>query len=104
MPVNPITPMQAVQDYLQEQLERRLDTMIEIASYVGLECVIHAGSLPSPPPEMRRTPHQPNYIDDSGNLKGSIGFVISLDGRIIHENFEGKGSRYVQEFARKVAG
>ncbi|MDR0429371.1 MAG: hypothetical protein LBH58_02690 [Tannerellaceae bacterium] len=53
---------------------------------------------------MRGTPHQPNYIDDSGNLRGSIGFVISLDGRIIHENFEGKGSLYGQEFARKVAG
>jgi hypothetical protein len=104
MPFGQITPMRAVQDYIREQLDRRRDKLIEIASYVGLECVIHARLLPSPPPEMRGMPHQPNYIDDTGNLRGSIGFVITLEGRIIHENFEGAGSRYGKEFARRVAG
>jgi hypothetical protein len=94
--------MQAVQNYLQEQLDVMLKKLINTMSYVGVECVNHARLLPSPPEEMRKHPHAPNYIDKSGNLRGSIGFVISLDGRITGENFNGKGSRYGKEFARKI--
>ena len=103
MPIKQITPMQTVRDWLQEQLDIRLKALTNVLSYIGLECVIHARLLPSPPVEMRGNPHTPNYIDDTVNLRGSIGFIILLDGRTIDENFEGKGAEYGKTFARKIA-
>lgn len=83
MPIKQITPMSEVDNYLEEQLERREQAIIRNLEYVGEQCVNEAKRLPSPPESMRRFKHQPNYIDDTGNLRSSIGYVIVKNGKVV---------------------
>lgn len=40
----------------------------------------------------RHEPHRPNYIDDTGVLRGSIGYMIYDHGQLYRQDFSGKGS------------
>jgi len=89
MPIRCLTPMQSIQNYVQKEFEREEMKIIEMLFQVGEECAIHARNLPSPPVTMRGTPHTPNYIDDTGNLRSSIGYVVIKDGVVVKQgNFE----------------
>jgi hypothetical protein len=70
--------------------EQITPSIIEALEAVCIDVVNEARSLPSPPATMRGTPHQPNYIDDTENLRSSIGYVIYNNGQRISQNFEGK--------------
>lgn len=104
MPMRQVTPMQAVADHLNQELERKRLALLTTIAYVGERCVIHARSLPSPPIEMRGTPHQPNYIDDTGNLRSATGYVVVADGRVWKGDFEnGEGGKNARNFANTLA-
>lgn len=49
--------------------------MITVLQYIGEECV-------------RQARENGNYIDHTGNLRNSIGYVLLSDGNIISSNFE----------------
>jgi hypothetical protein len=49
----------------------------------GEHFVNHAKSLPSPPASMRGTPHQPNYIDLTTNLRNANSYEVSRKGNVI---------------------
>ena len=49
--------------------------MITVLQYIGEECV-------------RQARENGNYIDHTGNLRNSIGYVLLCDGNIISSNFE----------------
>lgn len=49
--------------------------MITVLQYIGEECV-------------RQARENGNYIDHTGNLRNSIGYVLLHDGNIISNNFE----------------
>lgn len=61
-----------------------------------LATVRRARELPSPPETMRGKPHQPNYIDQTGVLRASIGFAIYDQGQRVMENFEKGGEGAAQ--------
>lgn len=61
-----------------------------------LATVRRARELPSPPETMRGKPHQPNYIDQTGILRASIGFAIYDQGQRVMENFETGGEGAAQ--------
>lgn len=50
---------------------------------LGEKCVEHARNLPSMRRDdpMAKFPHQPNYIDSTGNLRSSVGYGVYRDGQ-----------------------
>lgn len=68
---------------------------IERLQYLGELCVTHARELP---PEI-------GFNDQTGNLRGSIGYVVFNNGVAIHEGYEGTatGAAAGKALALKVA-
>jgi len=89
--------MQAIENHLKEQLERKEEAIINTLSYVGEACVNEA-----------RIGGQ--YKDQTGNLRSSTGYVIVKDGRIIRQSsFEqvkegAKGTKGGEVFAKQLVG
>lgn len=75
-----------------EDVEAVIEDIVSALEMACRDTVIAARSLPQPPAEMRGKPHQPNYIDDTGYQRGSIGFAIYNNGTLVEENFEGTES------------
>jgi hypothetical protein len=73
----------------KEFQEQITPSLLEELEAVCIDVVNEARKLPSPPVGMRGKPHEPNYIDDSGNLRSSIGYVIYNNGQKVSQNFEG---------------
>ncbi|WP_373190558.1 MULTISPECIES: hypothetical protein [Bacteroides] len=98
MPIRQLTPMSEIDRYTEQQLERLKQVLIRNLMYIGETVLNRARSTNS-------------YKDRTGNLRSSIGYVITIDGRIIHSsNFQtvkqgkkgsSKGSAYVKSLARK---
>lgn len=72
---------------VSERLNRRIIQAVQAAC---LNVVTRARNLPSPTSELRGKPHQPNYIDNTAVLRGSIGFAIYDKGVKVAANFESK--------------
>ncbi len=102
MPMKQITPMSAVQDYLNEQIEEKQKILLEIVFYVG-EAGLFVARVNG------------SYIDRSGNLRSSVGYVVVKNGQIVYiSSFEQvpardasnptmrKGSDEGRDFAKKV--
>ena len=96
---------------MTEEAERMREVIIREFLIIGEKCVNHARMLPSlsrDDPAAAR-PHQPNYIDDTGNLRSSIGYVLVMDGEIITmSSFEPikngeKGSKEGRSYAEDIA-
>lgn len=68
------------------KIEKRI---IQATQAACLNIVTMARNLPSPGGDRRKTPHQPNYIDDTGVLRESIGFSIYNQGQQVVKNFGG---------------
>lgn len=87
--------MSEVDAHLEEQIKRLEDRIIYNLSYVGEQCINEARSTNS-------------YLDQTGNLRSSTGYVIVKSGKIVQgSSFAvvkqgGEGSRDGAAFARKV--
>lgn len=79
-----------IEKFVQERAEIAQQIVIEELQAIGEECVNIARNLPSPPVRMRRKKHVPNYIDDSGNLRHSIGYLVAKNGEIITSDLRTK--------------
>ncbi len=64
-----------VRDYMQDQIDNAKAKTIEALKYAGEEFVNKARATKT-------------YVDDTGNLRASIGYVILDDGHIIDRNFK----------------
>lgn len=71
----PITQTFPIEKYLQEQIKRQERVIIRTLMYIGEQCLNIARNTDS-------------YLDQTGNLRSSIGYVVALDGDI----------RYVSNF------
>lgn len=71
-----------------ELAERVMQAIIFNLKAIGEKCVNEARNLPSlsRADEAAKHPHQPNYIDDTGSLRSSIGYVLVVDGQIVSES------------------
>lgn len=68
-----ITPQSQVEAYLQQQLQRRELALLKAFIYVGESCI-------------REARENGSYIDRTGNLRSSIGYVILRDGVITNQS------------------
>ena len=64
--------MRQIRDYLNREAQKHLQRTITLLQYVG-ETVVND----------IRTSHISNWIDRTGNLRSSIGYIITLDGKPI---------------------
>lgn len=69
-------------------MNRTMQAIIYKLQAIGERCVNEARNLPSLSRESpdASKPHQPHYIDDTGNLRSSIGYVLIVDGQIVSES------------------
>ena len=89
-----------VRDYLQGKLYLIDQAIIRRLQFLGEKCVNHARI-------------HGNYIDQTGNLRNSIGYVILNHGKTISRNFEEtvaggnegvrQGEKYAEELAERFA-
>lgn len=68
-----ITPKSEVDAYLQDQLIKREKVLIRTLNFVGIQCVNEA-----------RT--NGDYMDQTGNLRSSIGYAVVKNGVVIHKS------------------
>lgn len=97
--INQITPTDAIMKTLENRLTLEYQIIIRRLAFIAEQAVNVARNLPSPPVEMRKEPHQPNYIDDTGNLRNSIGYMIAVDGEPLNLNFNSDKSRVLAQKA-----
>lgn len=64
--------MRQIRDYLNKEAQKHLQRTITMLQYVG-ETVVND----------IRTSHISNWIDQTGNLRSSIGYIITMDGKPI---------------------
>ena len=97
--INQITPTDAIMKTLENRLTLEYQVIIRRLAFIAEQAVNVARNLPSPPVEMRKEPHQPNYIDDTGNLRNSLGYMIAVDGEPLNFNFNSDNSRVLAQKA-----
>lgn len=101
MPIQQVTPAQAIADYLKKQIEMRERAMVNELGYIGEAATNQARDYNA---------KSNDYTDQTGNLRSSTGFNLVQNGKVIKESdFEkvkttatdgpGKG----QNLARKIA-
>lgn len=95
MSIEVVTPMGEIQQYLEEQLARKVEVLINKLSYIG------EGAL-------RIAREQGSYTDRTGNLRNSTGYVIAVDGEVIaRAGFKSKdedGAAFAETLARTTEG
>lgn len=101
MAIKQITPRQQVEAYLDEALRKRENALIYNLTYVGEKCINIA----------RSTIKGRNYLDRTGNLRSSIGYVVVSHGKVVQSsNFQTikngrlgsvQGADFANEIARK---
>lgn len=79
MGIRQLTPIEEVNDYLLENIDRIEQRIARNLSFVGDSCLTAARSTNS-------------YKDRSGNLRSSIGYVIVKNGKIISQVIHAAGS------------
>jgi hypothetical protein len=67
----------ALKKHIREQARKQMQDYVKMLNKVGLDTV-----------KAIRTSEVSYWIDQTGNLRSSIGYLIVKDGRIISENFE----------------
>ena len=73
MPFKQITPKADVEAYLKDQLAKREKSIIRTLNFVGITCINEA-----------RT--NGDYIDQTGNLRSSIGYAIIQNGVVVNQS------------------
>lgn len=100
MGIEMTTPMSEINKAIQEEIQRIEMLTIRALSYLGELCVIEA----------RDRPQEISWIDHSGNLRSSVGYIIAKDGKVVkYSDFrqvrggsEGadEGKRFAEELAK----
>lgn len=75
MPINSNTPEAAIQRAIDRRLNQLLANCVEVLQYVGEQVLGYA-----------RDPGRRRYQDQTGNLTSSIGYVVLMDGKVMHES------------------
>ena len=73
MPVRQTTPQQEIDDYMAEQIKRIEYALVRTLLYVGERCLTAARKSKS-------------YRDITGNLRSSVGYVVSVDGNVVNNS------------------
>ncbi len=103
MGIRQVTPPHEVNRYLEDEIKRRVQVIINTLNRVGMQCV-----------KVARDISKPNtFLDQTGNLRSSIGYAVLIDGKIdkmssfgpVKNGTEGKktGVNLINELAQKYS-
>lgn len=70
MPISQQTQMQSIDAFLQAEIAKKKKALINTLKYVGESCINEARS-------------NGDYMDQTGNLRSSIGYIIFDSGNIV---------------------
>ena len=73
MPIKLVTPQSEIDVYFDEAIEDAMNALIDTLFEVGNRCITEARDNGS-------------YMDQTGNLRSSIGYVVVVDGQIVRKN------------------
>ena len=98
MPIKRITPRSDFQRFVKQRIATIEKVIIRNLIYLGEECV-------------NKAREDGNYMDRSGNLRGSIGYVIVVNGEVeqlsgfskSYGKQEGVGAKEGENFAKSLA-
>lgn len=68
-----VTPLSEIEAYIDKAAENARNVIIDTLCEVGSRCVTEARDNGS-------------YMDQTGNLRSSIGYVVVVDGQIVRKN------------------
>lgn len=95
MSIEVTTPIGEIEQYIEDRLAIEVTVLINKLSYIG------EGAL-------RIAREQGSYTDRTGNLRGSTGYVIAVDGQVTQRaGFDSKnedGAAFAEELARTTNG
>ena len=73
MPIKLVTPQSEIDAYIDSSIEKALQVVVNTFMYVGEACI-------------REARVRGSYMDQTGNLRSSIGYVVVADGEIVRKN------------------
>lgn len=73
MALKRITTQAQIDNYLLEEIIKREEKFIKALQYLGMQCIMEARN-------------NGDYIDQTGNLRSSIGYVVLRDGQIVNSS------------------
>lgn len=93
-----LTSKQKIEQYLANEIKKKEIVIVHILNRVGLNCTIEARN-------------RGNYLDQTGNLRSSIGYAVLRGGRVAYRSDFNKvkqgekgqlwGKSFLKEVARK---
>lgn len=92
MALKQTTPQRHIEQFLQDQIQRREKAIINALDYIGIYCTNEARN-------------EGKYIDRTGNLRASIGYLIVSNGAIVRNGMmsDNEGGQQGSEFLRELA-
>ena len=99
------TPIEQIRAFLMKEAERNVQKVVAMLNYVGEQVV-----------NQIRTSDISNWIDRTGNLRSSIGYIVTIDGEVVKtSSFEpvngpdrtgedADGSAEGRGYANRIAG
>ena len=73
MPIKLVTPQSEIDAYIDQSIDKALEVIVNTFLYVGESCI-------------REARDNGSYMDQTGNLRSSIGYVVVVDGQIVRKN------------------
>lgn len=73
MPIKLVTPQSEIDAYIDQSIDKALEFIVNTFLYVGESCI-------------REARDNGSYMDQTGNLRSSIGYVVVVDGQIVRKN------------------
>ena len=73
MPIKLVTPQSEIDAYIDQSIDKALEVIVNTFLYVGESCI-------------REARDNGSYMDQTGILRSSIGYVVVVDGQIVRKN------------------
>lgn len=95
--IKQLTPDDYIKKAMQNAIETEIQILLRKIAFIAVKAVNVArelgeeyrGKSAKEISDIRKKKHTPNYIDDSGNLRNSIGFLLAYNGEVVNSDFKG---------------
>lgn len=105
--VKQLTPSEIVKQSIENAVAAELQIILRKIAYIAEKAVNlqrelgdeYKGLSAEELTAKRREPHTPNYIDDTGNLRQSIGYMIAVDGQQVAADLQSSAAQQLAQSA-----
>ena len=105
--IKQLTPTSAIRPKIEDMITEEIKILIRDIAYIAEKAVNqqrdlgdeYRGKSAEEIAKIRSGKHTPNYIDDSGNLRQSIGYMIAVDGQQVMADLQSDAARNLAQSA-----